>query len=48
MTFSLYGLNEVIKKKLQKLADDRKWSLAQVIIDILEKYVKEGLCLIQS
>ena len=40
MVYSLYGLTEQLREKLEKIANDKKWTLATLIIDILESYVK--------
>jgi hypothetical protein len=38
--YTLYGLYDQLKTDLEKIAEGRKWSLAKLIIDVLEKYVK--------
>ena len=41
-TFSLYGLTDNLKAKLQKIANKKKWSLAKLIIEVLNNYVKKN------
>ena len=40
VTLSIYGLTKQLKERIQDKATENKWSLSQVVIDILEKYFK--------
>ncbi|KKN71799.1 hypothetical protein LCGC14_0417590 [marine sediment metagenome] len=39
MVYSLYGLTKQLREKLQKIANKKNWTLAKLIIDILEQYL---------
>ena len=40
--YCLYGLSDEVRSKLEKIAVSKKWTLAVLIRDILEQYLKKN------